>query len=394
MIRSYLLMLSVCIGLAAAAEEPSLAERIAQLEAQASRPGMLDRMAERDVLISGSGAAAFFAGDAESTYAEDGFRIDEARLFIDARLLPNAFFFCELVLLEREANDPNVHIGEVYIDWENPFAQFLGERHLNIRFGRFDIPFGDEYLLRDPIDNPLISHSLADFWGVDEGIEVFGKLQSVEYILAIQNGGHPSLEDGHSDKAITAKLATSIGSGTRASISAMRTGDLDPEKDGTSEIWFANNFIVPLGEQTELKDFNGTFIQADLSHAWQSGNLAVSAGQGEQETRLVTATDTRESTFASVLLKQDINQDWYVAARYSRIESDEGWPVVGQGDFGDLFMGQHPTKEIWRASFGLGYHVASGLLLKAEYSMEEGDYLDGAAIDNRNLFSFQAAFAF
>jgi hypothetical protein len=377
-----------------ATTEAALAERITQLEAQAARPGILDRMAERDVLISGSGAAAFFSGDAENPFSEDEFRIDEARVFIDARLLPNAFFFGELMLTQRESKNKNVTIGELYIDWENPFTHLLGKRHLNFRFGRFDIPFGEEYLLRDPIDNPLTSHSLADFWGIDEGIELFGSLQSVEYILAVQNGGHPSLEDGNSDKAITAKLATSLGSGTRASVSAMRTGDLDPKNDRVSEIWFGNNFVVPLGEKAEVKDFNGTFIQADLSHRWTSGNISASAGQGRQETRLASETDTRESTFASVMMKQALNQDWYVAARYSRIESDEGWPIVGQGNFGALFMGEQPTSQIWRASFGLGYQIASGLLLKAEYSIEEGKSVDGPTINDRNLFTFQTAFAF
>ena len=39
-----------------------------------------------------------------------------------------------------------------------------------MKLGRIDIPFGDEYLWQDAIDNPLITNSAAYPYGWDEGI--------------------------------------------------------------------------------------------------------------------------------------------------------------------------------------------------------------------------------
>ena len=136
----------------AAADEASLAERVAELEAAAKGPGLLQRMAEHDVIISGSGAVAFFSGDARSGFSEDAFRVDEARLFIDARLMPNAFFFSELVIQERQTDQTQVGVGELYIDWENPLARHLGKDRLNLRFGHTHVALALGELLQIGIE--------------------------------------------------------------------------------------------------------------------------------------------------------------------------------------------------------------------------------------------------
>ena len=39
-----------------------------------------------------------------------------------------------------------------------------------------NLPFGEEYQVRNAIDNPLVTHSLSDVWGIDEGVQVYGTL--------------------------------------------------------------------------------------------------------------------------------------------------------------------------------------------------------------------------
>ena len=82
---------------------------------------------------------------------------------------------------------------------------------LNVRAGRIDVPFGEEYLMRDAIDNPLISHSLPDIWGVDEGIELYGAAGKFSYVVAVQNGGIPATRDFTSPPGRLAHLASAAG---------------------------------------------------------------------------------------------------------------------------------------------------------------------------------------
>jgi hypothetical protein len=107
----------------------------------------------------------------------------------------------------------------------------VGSGAWGFRPSRFDIPFGEEYLYRDAIDNPLVSHSVSDMWGIDEGAELYGSRGHIDYVLAVQNGGHPSLKDGDQDKAVVARVGVEPRTGLRFSLSGMRTGDIDPVDD-------------------------------------------------------------------------------------------------------------------------------------------------------------------
>src|SRR5262245_42813806 len=136
------------------------------------------------VRITGEGGVAFFDTGSEGMFPNNEFRVDEAKLFVEAPIWENVFFFGELNIAAREKDDLDLRLGELYLDFAE-VSQLLGrDRMLNIRAGRIDIPFGEEYLARDVIDNPLISHSLADLWGVDEGIELYGSVGKFSYVVA------------------------------------------------------------------------------------------------------------------------------------------------------------------------------------------------------------------
>jgi len=52
------------------------------------------------------------------------------------------------------------------------------------------------------------------------------------------------------------------------------------------------------------------------------------------------------------------------------------------------------TRNLWRLSLCLGYRFSQNLILKAEYSFEQGQELEGDARDHENLFALEAAFRF
>src|SRR5262249_36025160 len=157
------------------------------------------------------------------------------------------YFFNEINLFTREEATLDLRVGELYLDAENLSRLWNRDRQLNLRVGRFDIPFGEEYLSRDAIDNPLISHSLMDLWGGDEGVELYGSWDQAQYVLAVQNGGHSGLRDFNGDKAVVARVGLDPTPWAHLSVSAMRTGALDVRNDRFSELWLGSGLVRSLG---------------------------------------------------------------------------------------------------------------------------------------------------
>src|SRR5207253_2373857 len=110
------------------------------------------------VSITAEGGVAFFHSDRDGIFPNSEFRVDELKLFLESPVMGDVYFFTELNLMTREAYDLGLELGEAYLDFENISKLWHQDRTLNLRIGRMDIPFGEEYQFRDAIDNPLISH--------------------------------------------------------------------------------------------------------------------------------------------------------------------------------------------------------------------------------------------
>ena len=346
--------------------------------------------------INGEAGVAFFDTGREGDFPNEEFRVDEAKLFIEAVIIDDVYVFVEANVLTREEDNEIFEIGELYLEFED-----IGKkaRLFNVRVGRFDIPFGEEYLTRDAIDNPLISHSLSDIWGVDEGVQLFGSRHQFEYVIAIQNGGAPVLQDFNSDKSIAARMLYRPAANFHVSVSAMRTGDLDVDGDRFSEVWFGNGFLVPLGSLNATTVISGNIFQGDGHLSWKRGHLHVAGGQLQYRDDNIARNYSRNANYFYVEGVQHLTASsespWYAAARFSRIDADNGFPLVGFGDFQTfLFDDERLTEELWRMSLGIGYRIRRNLLLKAEYSLENGRQVDGADRDNENFVGIEAAVRF
>ncbi|MBI2925567.1 MAG: response regulator [Verrucomicrobia bacterium] len=231
-----------------------------------------------NVVLSGEAGLAFFRSEAGGHFPNNEFRVDEAKLFLDARVWKDVFFFTELNLTQREEQNEDVRLGEIYVDFEDVSQLWGKERWLNLRVGRLDIPFGEEYLARDAIDNPLISHSLSDLWGVDEGVELYGSAGRFQYVLAVQNGGRPTLRDFTSDKAVVGRVGYDPNRWLHLSLSALRTGDLDVKNDRMSELWFGNGFIRALGPAATTTRFHADLAEGDVQARWRRGHVKSAGG--------------------------------------------------------------------------------------------------------------------
>ncbi len=344
----------------------------------------------KNVNLSGEGGVAFFHGGSESLFPNSEFRVDEAKLFVESPIFENVYFFTELNLMTREARDLSLQLGECYIDFENVSRLWNQDRVLNLRIGRMDIPFGEEYQTRDAIDNPLISHSLSDLWGVDEGLELYGRIGKFNYVMAVQNGGASGVRDFDADKSVVGRLGYDAANWLHLSASAMRTGDLKEPGDYWSELWFANGWIVPYS--TNVTKYHANLVEGDLEFRLPRGHLKGFGGYIRYDDNDPFADNGRNIFYYSIEAVHSIIGRLYAAARFSQIFADKGYPIAGHGNPADYL--RVPSEQLWRLSLGLGYRWNDNLVLKGEYAFERGKELGGESRNHEDLFSLEAAFRF
>ena len=341
------------------------------------------------VNLSAEGAVAFFHTGNQGFAPNSEFRVDEARIFLDAPVADNVYFYSDLQLSTRESTSLNLRLGELYLDFENVSQLWGKDGQLNVRAGRLNIPFGEEYQNRYAMENPLISRSLTDFWGIDPGVELYGALGKFSYVVAVQNGGGDGVRDFNADKSVTARVGFSPNKHWHFSVSAMRTGDLDPANDYWSGLWFARGWFIPIGSPTT---FHAELAQADLSYRWDSGHVSAFGGGAHYGDNDTAQNNARDIYYWSVEAQQDLSKKFFVAARFSQIFAEHGYPLTGYGTF-DNYLFANPATELSRLSLGAGWRLSDRLILKAEYSLERGQGAGGAR-NNEDFFGTEAAFKF
>ena len=342
--------------------------------------------------LSGEGGVAFFRSEPQGQNPKPTFRIDEARLFVEAPLWQDVYFFTELDLATREDTALNLSVGELYLDFENVSQLWNRDGMLNLRAGRFYTPFGEEYLNRFAIDNPLISHSVSDIWGTDDGVELYGKLGRVQYVLAAQNGGAPTSRALQSDKAVIGRVGYDPAKWLHLSVSGMRTGNLSVNNH-VSSLWFANGFFRSLGGPGTTT-FHANLVEADAQIRLSCVQLKAAGGYVDYGDNDPNANNHRNVYYYYVEGVHDFTPKFYTAARFSQVLAPHGFPLVGNGTMGAYLFSSDLTRDYWRLSLGLGYRFNSNLLLKGEYSFNQGSEPDGDKRTGENLFALEAAFKF
>jgi hypothetical protein len=344
------------------------------------------------VRLSGEGGVGIFESGRQGMAPNAEFRVDEAKLFIDAPVWGDVYAFAEINFATREEPDVQLHLGELYLDFED-VSQLWGRDHqLNIRAGRIDVPFGEEYLERDAIDNPLISHSLSDIWGIDEGLEFYGSYPLFSYAVAVLNGGISDTRDFTADKAVAGRIGSDPARWLHVSVSGMRTGDLDVHNDMLSALWFGGGFFRSIGGAT-TRTFHANLVEGDIDAHWRRGQVRAFGGYIHYDDNDPAADNHRDVFYYAVEGRADFTRRLYAAARFSQIMARDGFPIVGNGDMGAYLFGPLTT-DIWRLSLGVGYRWNRHLVVKTEYALERGRESGGGRRSHEDLVAAEAAFGF
>jgi hypothetical protein len=350
------------------------------------------RSALGNVRISGEGGVAFFETGSKGTFPNSEFRIDEARLFVEAPVLEGVYAFSEINMATREQDGVQLGLGEAYLDFENVSRLWGQDQFLSIRLGRIYTPFGEEYQTRYAIDNPLISHSLADLWAVDEGVELYGSLGKFSYAVAVQNGGLPDSRDFDPDKSLAGRVSFDPTRWLHLSVSGMRTGELNSQNDSLSAMWFGNGFFRSMGSTGTTK-FHADLVEGDVQVRLPHGHVKAFGGYIAYGDNDPLGHNHRDVYYYSIEGIHDVIGKLYAGFRFSQIMAHRGFPIVANGDF-DSYLFDDLTTQIWRLSLGVGYRFSPNLVLKAEYSFGRGKTTEGEKREHDDLFGIEAAFKF
>lgn len=377
------------------AKQEQALQSLREGSAGAASENVVARDRSHEIRLTGEAGLAFFNTGPAGMFPKAEFRADDPRLMVEAPVWKDVYLYGELDLLTRETNVDSFQLGEFYVEFEG-ISRLWGASPdvLTLRAGRVAVPFGEEYQLRSPINNPLISHSLSDIWGNDEGVVVFGRTGTVSYALAVQNGGTSRLHDFNADKAVVGRVGWEPAKWLHVSASAMRTGELATVADNLSEVWFANAFFRALGPAKSTAVFWANLYEADAVARWKGGRASLALGQVRFDDSDTTADNSRRIRYGSLEVTQDITEKLFGAARYSEIRAPGGYPLAGWGSAGTFFFRPSLTEELRRLSLGAGWRFGPPLIWKMEYTRESGRMLNGAPRDQEDFFGSEIAVRF
>jgi cell division protein FtsB len=343
------------------------------------------------VVLSGEGGVGFQKTGSEGFSPNSSFTVEEARLFLDAPIWKDVYFYSEMDLATPENNNTQVYLGELYVDFEDVSQLWGRDDQLNVRAGRMNVPFGEEYLTRYAIDNPLILNSVSDLWTVDPGLEIYGALEKFSYVVAVQNGGGNGVQDDNDDKSVAGRISFDPNKHWHFSVSGMRTGNISAQNGGTSAEWFGNGFFQSIGSPATTK-FYVNAVELDATARWKNGYVKAFGGYAQYGDNDPAANNSRDIFYYSAELVQNLPKNFYAVTRFSEVIADKGYPILGNGNSTDYFSAL--TTDLWRLSLGLGYRFSDRLIIKTEYSFEGGQQVNGESRNQENFFGTEVAFKF
>lgn len=120
--------------------------------------------------VTGFTSVRWFETDDRGSRPDGAIGIDQATVFLDAAVREVGSIVCE-VRIERlyDADTTGLTTGELHI-WLPDVCVLPGDGKLSLRVGRFDLRFGEYYMLEDAHLNRTISYPVSLPYQFDEGV--------------------------------------------------------------------------------------------------------------------------------------------------------------------------------------------------------------------------------
>ncbi|MGH9887129.1 MAG: hypothetical protein ACREBE_16505, partial [bacterium] len=137
----------------------------------------------------------------------------------------------------------------------------FGQEWLNMEIGRFQIPFGENYLRfgKGRPNDPFVALTASPPWFWDEGVKLWGKSANGHfgYVASVTDGeGGLNLEHNDS-KQVTLKLSWDPSEWLHLSASGLRSGTLGSDDSSAfSAVWLGEAIPAAFGSGTDVPSFD------------------------------------------------------------------------------------------------------------------------------------------
>jgi hypothetical protein len=345
---------------------------------------VLSRPWYENLQLGGHAALTYLDTGGTGTAEHGSFIVKEASLFLDAQVWERAFVLTE-VWLARFQFGSGMSLGEFYLQLTDLTGSGSGAG-LGLKAGRFEIPFGEEYLRWDANETPWISFTAADPYGMDEGLELYGPLGPLNWVAAVTNGNGNGADDGAS-KQFCAKLYSEPSDDLYFSGSVLSLGEAE-----SSALRLSGSPIMPVGSggtstagtsPSDDVDALCWELDARLAAARPVGlNLQIGQASIDDD---VDAFD-RDLTWFLVEPSARLGRELELLVRWSEIgtyDDDEGYLFEGKIiTDGEIFG--YDTSVLRRASAVLHWAFNPRLALKLEVGQDHVETIDASALDEDN----------
>jgi hypothetical protein len=299
-----------------------------------------------------------------------GERLFGANLFIDATIDEGIAMHNEILFYNQAMN-----LEELYVVFKDPLKN---GGLVNLKVGRMDIPFGDEYLWQYPLDNWMVLRTAEWPWGFSQGVEAFGHSGPLKWVVSVMDGlgggtGEDDFPFDHDDnlgKMVNAKLDLNPVEWLHLSVSGMDSG-----QHTTSALLLNDVNVVPVsGSPSAMVAFQAWEADAKIS----LDPVQVRGNIGQLYLNDVDPY-SRTLTYYYGEAKVNITRDLYLVGRYSAIgtfDANKGYAFGGDYDEGPSF--NFDLKSMTRYGLGAGYWIGADTVLKAELDQDTLTLIDPA----------------
>jgi len=337
--------------------------------------------------VWGYGAFVYLdSGDELGVRPEGSFLVHQATLFFDAQVWEDTSLYVELQVVRFDYDyDRWTRSGELYARFHDLFLADDGQG-LDLKAGRVDIPFGEEYLWQDAPDNPLFSQTAAFPYGSDEGLVLSDGSGRVGWAAALLDGSAGRSNDVAQGTLLAGKVWGEPRDDLYASLSVLASGETTE-----SSLLLGRNGFAPVGSLSPSSAGTSPSetveaLAAELDLRYELGaRWTLSAGIGGAD-----IDDPEDDAFDRELLwyfvepRWELRDDLYAVLRYSAVatgDDDEGYlldgkPVAWGRDYG------YDTRRLTRLSAGLGWEPNPRTLVKLEVGEDDFDLIDGSPYDD------------
>lgn len=354
----------------------------------------------RNLDVYGFAGFGYYDTGDDGTRKHGSFEVKEATLFVEADIWETSAFFLELQTNRLGADESKfTRTGEVYVHFRNQWS--LGNTDVSAKVGRIDIPFGEEYLWQDAIDNPLITQSASYPYGWDEGVLVYGTTRGLGWIFALTDGTDDRSAEDQPEKSLNAKFYGNVTEALYLSLSLMSNGDV-----GKSAIEFGGSHFEPVPEAggatntTEFVDANlyELDLKVDFDLGDRPGYLSVAYGGAKQQD--LNPVFDRDFEWLTIEPYFSLTDQLYLVIRYSRIgtnDNTEGYHFDGKTFAGGNDAFGYDVKNFSRTAIGLGYTPNPRTVVKFEVGEDDFELIESSTRPNggdRDLVALEVAVGF